>query len=93
MTEREAVEYIHKKTQEASKALLGKVVFGVWNKKTGAVCITDDIHEVVARIVRDHDVIGVYAEGWELETLGRKYGEYGEMIHMNRRLYEKIRSM
>ena len=93
MTEREAVEYIHAKTQEASKALPGKVVFGVWNKKTGAVCITDDIHEVAARIARNHYPVGVYAEGWELEMLGRKYGEYGEMIHMNRRLYEKIRSM
>lgn len=93
MTEREAVEYILTKTQEASKALPGKVVFGMWNKKTGAVCITDDIHEVAARIVKNHGIIGVYAEGWELEQIGRRYGEYREIVHMNCRLYEKIRSM
>ena len=93
MTEREAVEYIHTKIKETSKALPGKVVFGLWNRKTGAVCITDDLHEVVARIVKNHCVIGVYEEGWELEHVGRKYGQYGEMLHMNRWMYEKIRSM
>ena len=93
MKERDAVMYIARKTRENSLILPGKVVFGLWNRGTGAVCITDELHEVVARIARDHEVIRVYADGYELEWIGRRYGEYGEMIYMNRWLYGEIRSM
>lgn len=91
MKEREAVRLISRKTMENSLILPGKVVFGLWNRKTGEVCITDDLHEVVARMVRNHDVIRIYADGCELEQIGRQYGEYGPMVHMNRALYGKIK--
>ena len=93
MKERDAVMYIARKTRENSLILPGKVVFGLWKRESGAVCITDELDEVVARISQDHEIICVYADGCELDWIGRRYGEYGEMVHMNRRLYEKIRSM
>lgn len=91
MTERNAVMYIARKTRENSLLLPGKVVYGLWNRVTGAVCITDDLHEVESRIVRNHEVIRVYADGWELELLGN-HGSTA-MVHVNRVLYGMIRDM
>lgn len=93
MKEWEAERLIAGKTRENSLILPGSVVFGLWNRETGHVTITDEIPVVSEQIRLGHDVIRVYADGWELEPIGRRYGEYGEMVHMNRELLWRIRSM
>lgn len=91
MTEREAVKYIAKKTRENSLSLPGKVVFGMWNRGSGAVCITDELPAVSEQIRQGFEVIRVYADGWELELLGN-HGNIA-MVHINRRVLGEIQSM
>lgn len=91
MTEREAVMHIAKKTRENSLLMPGKVVFGLWNRSKGALLVTDELQEVNERQRLGYEVIRVYADGWELEPIGRRYGEYGEMVYMNRWLYGEIK--
>lgn len=108
MTEREAVHYIAQKTHETSLAIPGKVVFGLWHRGTGEVCFTDDVHEAERRVARGHKVIRTCVDGIEVEQIGRQFvecrdsiqennellGDYdGAMVHMNRELLWKIRSM
>lgn len=93
MTEREAVRNIARRTRENSLMVPGKVVFGLWNRGTGAVCITDDIYEVAARVIKNHDVIRTYVDGWEVEQIGGRYGTCDGMVHMNRELLWRIRRM
>lgn len=93
MTEREAVRYIAKRTRENSLLVPGKVVFGLWERSKGALLVTDELQEVNTRQRLGYEVIRVYADGYELEPLGRRYGEYGEMVYINRQLYGEIRSM
>lgn len=93
MTEREAVRYIAKRTRENSLLVPGKVVFGLWERSKGALLVTDELQEVNTRQRLGYEVIRVYADGYELEPLGRRYGEYGEMVYINRELYGEIRSM
>lgn len=93
MTEREAVRYIAKRTRENSLLVPGKVVFGLWERSKGALLVTDELQEVNTRQRLGYEVIRVYADGYELEPIGRRYGEYGEMVYINRELYGEIRSM
>ena len=93
MTEREAVRHIAKLTRENSLMAPGKVVFGLWKRSEGALLVTDELQEVNKRQRLGYEVIRVYADGFELEPIGRRYGEYGEMVYMNRWLYGEIRSM
>lgn len=93
MKEWETVRYIARRTRENSLMVPGKVVFGLWNRGTGAVCITDDIYEVEARVKKNHDVIRTYVDGWEVEQIGGIYGTCDGMVHMNRELLWRIRSM
>lgn len=91
MTEREAVRLISRKTMENSLIMPGKVVFGLWKRKTGEVTITDALPDVSERIRLGYEVIRVYADGCELEPLGN-HGNIA-MVHMNRRLFGEIRGM
>ena len=91
MTEREAVRYIAKRTRENSLLVPGKVVFGLWERSKGALLVTDNLQEVNTRQRLGYEVIRVYADGYELEPLGRRYGEYGEMVYINRELYGEIK--
>lgn len=91
MTEREAVLHIAKRTRENSLMVPGKVVFGLWNRSKGALLVTDELQEVNERQRLGYEVIRVYADGQELEPIGRRYGEYGEMVYMNWWLYGEIK--
>lgn len=93
MTEREVVRYIAKRTRENSLMVPGKVVFGLWNRGTGALCITDDIYEVEARVKKNHDVIRTYVDGREVEQIGGRYGTCDGMVHMDRELLWRMRRM
>lgn len=90
MFEREVVKLISRKTRENSLILPGKVVFGLWNKRSGDVAITDALPEVSERLRLEYEVIRVYADGCELELIG-SHGD--AMVHMDRELLWKIRSM
>lgn len=91
MTEREVVRYIAKITRENSLLVPGKVVFGLWERSKGALLVTDELQKVNTRQRLGYEVIRVYADGYELEPLGRRYGEYGEMVYINRELYGEIK--